>query len=252
MSEYWFHCGDGPALFLEHCTEGVDHVIMDPPYWGNVYANQRKTPGKGTYKGGNHGQHEGRDLGHAPLSEDLCDRLAQVVAMHCRGWCLLFSDFEDSASLWRQQLVYYGMQFVRTGVWHKEGAQPQITGDRPAQGCEAILIFHAAGPMAWNGGGLHAFWSHPIAPSRPGRHPTEKPIGLLQTLVEQFTNHGDLVADLTAGCASTGVAALSRGRKFFGVELDPRYHAEGLRRLARTREQTSLFPLSSAMQPDHE
>lgn len=239
----WMLLGDGPSLLLERCPDGVDHCIADFPYSTVVYKNARKTPGVGTYKGGNTGlQAPERDLGHAPLTEDLQVRTCEVLAARVHRWSLLFSDLEG-AERWRQIGISCGLNYVRTGIWHKDNGQPQLTGDRPGSGCEAIVIFHGDAPMEWNGGGHDAFWESHVAPPDPERHPVEKPLDLMRVLVEQFTKRGDLVADITAGRATTGVAALSRGRKFFGVELDPVYHDRGARRLARdvAREQYGLF-----------
>jgi site-specific DNA-methyltransferase (adenine-specific) len=50
-------------------------------------------------------------------------------------------------------------------------------------------------------------------------HPTQKPVDLLKTLIEIFTDEGDIVIDPVAGSGSTLVAALKTGRKSFGFEI---------------------------------
>lgn len=59
---------------------------------------------------------------------------------------------------------------------------------------------------------------------RPGRgrarHSNEKPVPLMQELVESSTVRGDLVVDPCAGSGSTGVAAVLEGRRCFLVEVD--------------------------------
>ena len=54
-------------------------------------------------------------------------------------------------------------------------------------------------------------------------HPTQKPIALMQYLIETYSNEGDLVLDNTMGAGTTGVAAISTKRKFVGMELDEEY-----------------------------
>lgn len=54
-------------------------------------------------------------------------------------------------------------------------------------------------------------------------HPTQKPVGLLQTLIRTYTNVGDTVIDPFAGTGSTLIAARREGRKVIGVELDQDY-----------------------------
>lgn len=50
-------------------------------------------------------------------------------------------------------------------------------------------------------------------------HPTQKPVGLLKTLIEIFTDPGDVVIDPVAGSGSTLVAAERSGRKGYGFEI---------------------------------
>ncbi len=58
---------------------------------------------------------------------------------------------------------------------------------------------------------------------RGALHPTQKPVNLLEYLIKTYTQDGDVVADITCGSGSTGVAAINTGRKFIGIELDPDY-----------------------------
>jgi site-specific DNA-methyltransferase (adenine-specific) len=56
-----------------------------------------------------------------------------------------------------------------------------------------------------------------------GKHPTQKPLALIERCLLASTQPGDLVVDPFSGSASTGVAALSHGRRFIGAEIDPNY-----------------------------
>jgi len=56
-------------------------------------------------------------------------------------------------------------------------------------------------------------------PRIKGGYPTQKPTGLLQVLINQSSNIGDLVIDPFMGGGSTGVAALNTGRKFAGCDI---------------------------------
>lgn len=53
------------------------------------------------------------------------------------------------------------------------------------------------------------------------RHPTEKPIDLMEYLIESITDEGDLVFDPFMGSGSTGVAAKDLNRDFIGIEIEP-------------------------------
>lgn len=54
-------------------------------------------------------------------------------------------------------------------------------------------------------------------------HPTQKPLALMEYLVELFSDEGDTILDFTMGSGTTGVAAVNKKRNFIGIELDEEY-----------------------------
>ncbi|MFU2319389.1 DNA methyltransferase [Rahnella sp. PCH160] len=66
-------------------------------------------------------------------------------------------------------------------------------------------------------------------------HLTEKPVSVLQPLIESLTQPGDIILDPFAGSGSTCVAAEQTGRRWIGIELMEQYHSTGLRRLTELR-----------------
>lgn len=65
-------------------------------------------------------------------------------------------------------------------------------------------------------------------------HPTEKPVGLLEKLIEMSTDPGDLVVDPFAGSASTLVAATGLGREAWGTEVHTPFYERARERLTMT------------------
>ena len=55
------------------------------------------------------------------------------------------------------------------------------------------------------------------------KHPTQKPVALLECLIKTYTNEGDIVLDNCMGSGSTGVACINTNRRFFGIEKDTQY-----------------------------
>ena len=55
------------------------------------------------------------------------------------------------------------------------------------------------------------------------KHPTQKPVPLLEYLIKTYTNEGDTILDNCMGSGSTGVACVHTNRQFIGMELDPHY-----------------------------
>lgn len=66
---------------------------------------------------------------------------------------------------------------------------------------------------------------------REGVHPTQKPVALMEYLIRTYTSEGDVVLDNCMGSGTTGVACMSTGRKFIGMERDPEYFAIAERRI---------------------
>lgn len=62
-------------------------------------------------------------------------------------------------------------------------------------------------------------------------HPTQKPTGLLEFLIETYTDENDLVLDNCMGSGSTGVACQNTNRSFIGIEKENRYYEIALKRI---------------------
>lgn len=207
----------------------VDHIITDPPYSEHVHSSARSSRmDSANDRGGRYGADVRRnvDLGFEHLTGELRTHCARSFAALAQRWVLVFSDTE-SAHLWRDDMEAAGLDYVRTGAWIKEGSTPQFSGDRPATGFEAVTICHPKGRKRWNGGGKHAVWSVPIVldrgKSKERLHTTQKPLGLMAALVDQFTDPGETILDPFAGSGTTLLAAMHAGRKSIGIERSERY-----------------------------
>lgn len=55
------------------------------------------------------------------------------------------------------------------------------------------------------------------------KHPTQKPVSLLEYLIKTYTNENETVLDNTMGSGSTGVACVNTKRNFIGIELEDDY-----------------------------
>jgi DNA modification methylase len=62
-------------------------------------------------------------------------------------------------------------------------------------------------------------------------HATQKPVALFEYLMKTYSNPGDLVLDVAAGSATTGIAAQNTGREYILFENDPEIFEPAARRL---------------------
>ncbi|MBW2045215.1 MAG: site-specific DNA-methyltransferase [Deltaproteobacteria bacterium] len=80
---------------------------------------------------------------------------------------------------------------------------------------------------------MKSIW--PIMAPRPeekifGKHPTQKPMALLERIVLASTKKGDVVLDPFSGSGTTGLAAYKLGRKYIGIELEKEYLDRSVKR----------------------
>lgn len=225
-----------PGSGLPSLTEkSVDHVITDPPY------DERTN--KGARTGGFKSPRALVDFDSISIA-DLA-KMFEQAGRASKRWVLATLCIQHGIILVDRQID--GLELVRLGSWVKPNGAPQFTGDRPSQGWELVAILHPPGRKRWNGGGRPAVWTIPICHN--ASYPTQKPIELIEALIRDFTDRGELICDPFAGSGTTGVAALKNGRRFIGWERRPKAFEIAVKRLQATREQANLLDSPSAPNP---
>jgi hypothetical protein len=72
-------------------------------------------------------------------------------------------------------------------------------------------------------------------------HPTEKPLDLMKWCILQIPPPATLILDPFMGSGTTGVAAVKLGRKFIGIEIEPKYFDIACRRISEALKQPDMF-----------
>lgn len=219
--------GDNAQVTPLMPTRSVGCVLTDPPYNAETHDRAR------SLKDG------GSDI---PIDFDpvvdfgFVRELLRVPAR----WAVAFCAVEQLGDYKRAIETMTCGRWVRGATWDRPDGTPQLSADRPAQGCEGIAIMHAFGAkLRWNSGGKRARWSCGV--ERVDRnHPTPKPVALMLELVADFADPGELVLDPFCGSGTTGVACLRLGRRFIGIEKDPKYAAIARQRLQAESQGLSL------------
>lgn len=253
--EGWeMHLGDCVEVMRSMDAESVQHVITDPPYELEAHTKQRRSLKDATQKRGaaNIGEVRRQEavLPFAAISAVERTNAARCFDSLAERWVVVFCQIEAIGD-WRSVMEAAGLDWIRGGIWRKPDGMPQFTGDRPGMGYECMAIAHPPGRKRWNGGGKHAVWTvnldHTHGGGGQNEHPTKKPTRLMMELVADFTDPGDVVLDAFAGSGTTGVACLRLGRKFIGIEKDPKYFALACDRL-RAEESGSTLQAARAGQ----
>ncbi len=230
---------EGVELWLGDCREilptlgKVGAVISDPPYEANAHRNDRKITGKN------------RGVIATAFSfgsiDDIRGEVAQKMVAASDGWVLTFCMLEGVAP-WRDAFEAAGAKYKRAMIWIKPDAMPQFNGQGPASGFEGITaVWCGQGYSRWNGGGRVGTFTHCKNNGGKHEHETQKPVPLLVELVKLFSNAQDIICDPFMGSGTTGVACVKLGRKFIGVEIQPRYFDIACRRISEALRQPDFF-----------
>lgn len=150
------------------------------------------------------------------------------------------------------------LRVVNSIIWAKPNAQPNITCRMFTESTEQILwlcnntndkaknwTFNYHHMKELNGGKqMRNYWEIPLTPPKErvfGKHPSQKPIRLMERLVLAGTRAGDTVVDCFVGSGSTLLALDRLGRNWVGIEKDPTYCQIAHQRLDDERKQRRLF-----------
>lgn len=219
--------GDNAAVLPTLPAESVAHVITDPPYLGARGESW-----------------EGRDVPlsvpYAPATAAMLDRLAAACAVLARRWTLIFNDFEGDAFL-REALSLSPSLSVcfQPIAWVKPPGAFAPCGSAYSVPKQVEFITAARRRRLTGRPIPGAYVSEPYSPGVEILRTGGKPLSLMTSIVEDFTDPGDIILDPFCGSGTTGVAALRLGRRFTGAEQDATHYATACERLtAEERGQT--------------
>lgn len=176
----------------------VDLVLTDPPYGNN-----------GTY--GNAGR---RIMGDEHPLVALSAIASCYRVLKQNRTCLSFVNVRQYPFAESFVSRYTDFKIRDVVVWDKKD---NGFGRGFRKRYELIMVLEKGRPK-YNGNVLANVLNIQRIP-RP-KHPNQKPVELMKTLIEHTTAPGDVILDPFMGSGSTGVAAWDLGRQFIGMELD--------------------------------
>jgi site-specific DNA-methyltransferase (adenine-specific) len=155
---------------------------------------------------------------------------------------IVFCEYEQQFEL-IQKAKTYGLNKYINLVFRKNfSAQVLKANMRIVGNCEyGVLLYRDKLPKFNNNGRMifNCFdWRKDT--KTPKIHPTQKPISLLENLIELFTDKGDVVIDPVAGSATTLLASANMGRKAYGFEIKKDFYKEAQSKVL-TQIQQKLF-----------
>jgi len=136
-------------------------------------------------------------------------------------------------------------------VWHKTNPAPKIRKAGFLNSCELIILAWNKG-HTWNFGKqneMHNFIETPICMGnerlKNPKHPTQKPLRVLEHVIKLASKEGDLIFDPFMGVGSTGVASLNLKRRFLGFEKEKEYAVAANERIKNAQEKGGKLDIGS-------
>ena len=139
----------------------------------------------------------------------------------------------------RKTLVKHGLS-TRTIIWEKTNPSP-MNGDKIWLSGIEMCVFGKYPKAPFNGHCLNTVLRYPCG--RNKIHPTQKPISLIEKLVNISSNPGDIILDPFMGSGTTAVAALMNGRKFTGCDIDPQFVELARLRVQEVKERLNFYDI---------
>ena len=210
-------CGDCLEVMKGIPDNSVDLIVTDPPY--NTGMSQKKTSGS-------------TRLSHF-FDDDYIEEDYQKLVDNCckEFWRLLKDDKRIYIFMnwkeyprWFYALSYVGFTIKACIVWdkmiHGLGSQYKYTHE--------FIIFAVKGnPLIKQPGELSGYykdiWRVQRMNYKNKEHDTQKPIKIMWMPISHGSDVGEIILDPFIGSGTAGVAAYSLGRKYIGIELNPKY-----------------------------
>lgn len=198
--------------------ESVDLVVTDPPY--NISRDNNFTSmGR-----------SGIDFGQWDKNADLFSWILQLNRIVKKnGSVFIFNDWKNLGDISRV-LDENGFETKDVVRWVKNNPMPRNRDRR-------YVVDYEFGIWAVKKGSKWVFNRQNDSYDRPeiksgltpksekkwGSHPTQKPVYVMEQIIQRHSNDGDVILDPFMGSGSTGVASLNLNRDFIGIELSKEY-----------------------------
>jgi site-specific DNA-methyltransferase (adenine-specific) len=245
MSKIDLYKGDCLEVMDELIEQGVkvDAIITDPPYGTTACKWDSVIP-----------------------FDEMWQRLNKLIKPN--GAIVLFGSEPFSSALRMSNIKNYKYDWV----WEKEqGANFMLMKYQPYKVHENILVFsnktHFYNPQKTKGkpyisgkglsgeavGNVKKVQTKNSGDRFPrsvqkfttdkskSKHPTQKPVALMEYLIKTYTNENELVLDFTCGSGSTLVGCLNTNRRGIGIEMDDKYFDIAKKRIENTVVEKGLF-----------
>ena len=214
---YNIDCMEGLKLIDDN---SIDLVIIDPPYLLNIN-NVKNLSNMNRYANDLLNLKDGFDLKVLDL---LIQKMKKInIYIYC------------SKRQVKDLLNYFSNKNCNHEIltWHKQNPSPLINNNYLPD-TEYILFFREKGVKLY--GNYHTKRKYYISltnkvDKQKYKHPTIKPLELIEYHIENSSKEGDLLLDCFAGSGTTLVGAINKNRRYIGFEIDKNYYKIAKKRI---------------------
>jgi len=201
------HYGDALELLQDIPNNSIDTVITDPPYFIGFNSSAKEG---GRQDWGNHTM-------LTPLFDILYKEFVRILKKD--GRIFMFTDWRTYPTLYMSASKHIRVSnlIVWDYGWIKAGTQFRFTHE---------LILHGTMPEAKspkNRSTSDVWRIKPINFTVERRHPAEKPVEIIQKMLRETTEEGDLILDCFAGSGTTAEACKLLNRDYICIEINEDY-----------------------------
>ena len=230
-------CGDCLSILPSLPRYAFDCCIADPPF------NMSQKKGLGWAFSSHITMQESWDIfskdEYFQFTLDWVTEILRVVKLN--GNIFIFGSFHNIFTLGFILQSIFDRRIITQIVWYKPNAQPNITCRMFTESTEFILwIVNNESKKAknWtfnyetmktmnNNKQMRNMWEIPLtkqSEKKHGKHPSQKPLQVVELLVLAGTNEGDLILDPFSGTGTTGIVAEKQNRKWVMIEKEEEYN----------------------------
>ncbi len=197
-------------VLAEMAARSVGFVFLDPPYTESTHKAARTNKGKVNNSAPKQIDFPSISMSDLRLAFDAVGRVA-------KRWVVSTAAYQHVAKLEDDPPLH--LRFIRCGVWTKIAPTPQMNGDRPGTGWEAVAILHAdeGEKMRWARGGQSAVWHYRAEMN--GEYPTQKPEPLINDFISDFADPSDDILDPFMGSGTTLLCGWRRWHRVTGCDI---------------------------------
>ena len=223
MDVDYIECGDCLHLLRELEDHSVDLVVTDPPYEFASHGGEAFGSKKREY----HNQLEDAQITKGFNVEVLNELVRVMKKINIYLWCN------------KNQLRMYIDYFEDLGAvtdlitWHKTNPTPTCN-NKYLSDTEYLLFFREKGVQVF--GTYQTKKKFYVTPTNKAdkdkyKHPTIKPLDIIQNLIINSSKENDVVLDPFLGSGTTAEACVNTNRRYIGFEIEPKYYDVACERL---------------------